>query len=420
MKKCKFLMFCAVWLLTAFTAMLYAQTKYMSDAVLVSSDGKTIKLRSSGQSDKKKSALEMAMKSAVYTLLYNGVEGVNNGKALAYTHDKNYERRLFEEGRYSVFVGEFEEVGEAVKVGGNYRVKVEVEIYYDALMRDLNNSSGAGVSHVEMPNMPTLTVVPFTRENENVRALLENNKMLSHAVSKITSEFSKNGYRTKDFISMLQKAKNSDLTTDGSQSDAVSMMIQNLSTDIVVTAKVNYIPRPNKQGEVSLELNATEKQTATTLASSTFLSGRYMTTDSVRLADYAISKVKREFFTTLQTAFFEIVRNGRELSIQMVIDANVDDWDFDQPSPESGEEFKVEFEDWLAENAMNGSFDMSRSSDKIIDLTVRIPIWDEKTGRAYSVSNFRNAFRKFLNERLAGEYQASIVTLGQGIVVTIK
>lgn len=420
MKRYKFLMFCFAWLLTAFTVMLHAQTKYMSDAVFVSSNEKTIKLRSSGQSDKKKTALEMAMKSALYTLLYNGVEGVNNGKALAYTHDKNYERRLFEEGRYSVFVGEFEEVGEAVKVGSNYRVKVEVEIYYDALMRDLNNSSGAGVSHVEMPNMPTLTVVPFARENENVRALLENNKMLSHAVSKITSEFSKNGYRTKDFISMLQKAKNSDLTTDGSQSDAVSMMIQNLSTDIVVTAKVNYIPRPNKQGEVSLELNATEKQTATTLASSTFLSGRYMTTDSVRLADYAISKVKREFFTTLQTAFFEIVRNGRELSVQMVIDANVDDWDFDQPSPESGEEFKVELEDWLAANAMNGSYDMSRSSDKIIDLTVRIPIWDEKNGRAYSVSSFRNAFRKFLNERLAGEYQASIVTLGQGIVVTIK
>ncbi len=420
MRKSKVIVFCALWLLTAFTVGLYAQTKYMSDAVLVSSNGNTVKLRASGQSDKKKTALEMAMKSAIYTLLYNGVEGVNNGKALAYSHDKNYERRLFEDGRYSVFVGEFEEVGDVVKVGGNYRVKVEVEIYYDALMRDLNQSAGVGASHVEMSNMPTLMVVPFARENEDVRRLIENNKMLSHSVSKVTSEFSKHGYRTKDFISLLQKSKNSDLTTDGSQSDAVSMMIQNLPTDIVVTAKVNFIPRPNNQGEVSLELNAIEKQTATTLASSTFLSGRYMTRDSVRLADYAISKVKREFFTTLQTAFFEIVRNGRELSIQMVIDANVDDWDFDQPSPESGEEFKVELEDWLAANAMNGSYDMSRSSDKIIDLTVRIPIWDEKTGRAYSVSSFRNAFRKFLNERLAGEYQASIVTLGQGIVVTIK
>ncbi|MCM1312649.1 MAG: DUF6175 family protein [Bacteroides sp.] len=411
---------CGLWLLAAFATALHAQTKYMSDAVLVSNDGKTIKLRSSGQSDKKKTAMEMAVKSAIYTLLYNGVEGVNNGKALAYTHDTNYERRLFEDGRYSVFVGQFEEVGDVVKLGNSYRVKVEAEIYYDALMRDINNSSGVASSHVELPNMPTLTVVPFTRENENVRSLIENNPMLSHAVSKITSEFSKNGYRTKDFISMVQKAKNSDLTTDGSQADAVSMMIQNMSTDIVVMAKINYIPRPNKQGEVSLELNATEKQTATTLASSTFLSGRYMTTDSVRLADYAISKIKKDFFTTLQTAFLEIVRTGRELSVQMVLDQNVEDWDFDQPSPESGEEFKVELEDWLAANAMNGVYDMSRSSDKIIDLTVRIPIWDEKTGRAYSVSTFRNAFRKFLNERLNGEYQASIVTLGQGVVVTIK
>lgn len=418
MRKNRILVVCSFWLLAAFAALLHAQTKYMSDATLISSGNNMIKLRSSGQSDKKKTAVEMAVKSALYTLLYNGVEGVNNGKPLTYTHDKNYERRFFEEGRYSVFVGQYEEVGDATKLGDNYRVKVEVEIYYDALMRDLGNT-GTTVTP-NMPNMPTLTVIPFTREGENVRTLIERNGMLSHAVSKMTSEFSKNGYRTKDFISMLQKAKNSDLTTDGSQSDAVSMMIQNMSTDIVVVAKVNYIPRPNNQGEVSLELNATEKQTATTLASSTFLSGRYMTTDSVRLADYAISKVKKEFFTTLQNAFFEMARSGRELSVQMVLDKNVEDWDFDQPSPESGEEFKVELEDWLAENAMNGNYDMSRASDKIIDLTVRIPIWNESTGRAYTISNFRNAFRKFLNERLAGEYQASIVTLGQGIVVTIK
>ncbi|MBO5025816.1 MAG: hypothetical protein J6C86_06705 [Bacteroidaceae bacterium] len=65
-------------------------------------------------------------------------------------------------------------------------------------------------------------------------------------------------------------------------------------------------------------------------------------------------------------------------------------------------------------------YDMDRSSDKIIVLRARIPVVDESTGKAYTISNFRNILFKFLNERLNGEYSASIVTMGQGLVVIIK
>lgn len=423
MESCfRILVICIFLFFAMFAPVLHAQD-YMTDATLVSSADKTVTLQSSGQGDKKKTAELMALKSALYTLLYNGVDGVNDGKPLLLTRDKNYEGRLFADNRYTIFIGENERVGRCEKLPtGNYRAKMQLVVFYEAFRRDAMKVAGGSTSNIikNTAYQPTLTVVPFARSGQNVRTLLERNKMLSHSVSKLTSEFSKNGYRTKDFISMVQNAKNADVTTYGSKNDAVSLMIQNLSTDIVVTAKVEYIPRPKKQGEVSIELNATEKQTATTLASSTFLSGCYMTTDSVRLADYAISKIQKEFFSTLQTAFKEILQSGRELSIQMVLDRNIDDWDFDQPSPASGEDFKAEFENWLMANTKNGMYDMDRSSDKIIVLRARIPVVDESTGKAYTISNFRNILFKFLNERLNGEYSASIVTMGQGLVVTIK
>ncbi len=80
-------------------------SKYMKDATLVSlsKDNKTIVIRSSGQAEKKKEALMMAEKSALYTLLHVGIDGVNNGRALC-KEDVDYDRRLFYENRYTSFL----------------------------------------------------------------------------------------------------------------------------------------------------------------------------------------------------------------------------------------------------------------------------------------------------------------------------
>lgn len=175
-----------------------------------------------------------------------------------------------------------------------------------------------------------------------------------------------------------------------------------------------------RQSEVSLELTATEFQTAGNLASATFQSGKYVTTDTIKLTDYALKKVKDEFFTKLQASFNDIVKNGREMAIQMVLAKSITDWDFDQPLPDGSASFKTVLEDWLQVHALNGVYDMSRSNDKVIDMSVQVPIWDEAQGRAYTISRFSTELKNFLDEKLGGEYVASVVTMGQGLTVTIK
>lgn len=169
-------------------------------------------------------------------------------------------------------------------------------ILFDALQKDLNRNkvqTNLGMA-VGTPNsqvsLPTVTVVPYTREDEDIRAILDYNQMLSYAVSKMTSEFSSRGYKTKDFLAQLKRAKRNDVLTAGTQSDAVTKMIQNMGADIIVTAKVMTTTDTRRQSEVSLELTATEFQTAGNLASATFQSGKYVTTDTIKLTDYALKR----------------------------------------------------------------------------------------------------------------------------------
>ncbi len=409
-----------LWVLT-----LGAQN-YSNEVIFLRQQGNTLSVSSTGIAEKKKEAVPMALKSAFYTLFYTGVEGVNKGNPLISASKPDYDRRFFDEGRYSVFVKDYTETEQPVKVGKNYRATVEVTILFDALQKDLNRNKvqtnltmavGTPGSQVALP---TVTVLPYAKEGEDIRSILDHNQMLSYAVSKMTSEFSSRGYKTKDFIAQLKRAKRNDVLTAGTQSDAVTKMIQNMGADIIVTTKVVASTDTRRQSEVSLELTATEFQTAGNLASATFQSGKYMTTDTLKLTDYAFKKIKAEFFTKLQSAFNDIVKNGREMAIQMVLAKSVTDWDFDRATPDGDTAFKTVLEDWLQKHALNGVYDMSRSNDKVIDLSLQLPIWDEEQGRAYTISRFSVELKNFLEEVLAGEYEAAVVTMGQGLTVTIK
>jgi len=417
---------CFMFLVGIFFSIALCGQDYSTEVIFLQQQGNTLTLRALGISKKKKEAASMALKSAFHTLFYTGVEGVNRGNPMISVSKPDYDRRFFDENRYSVFVKDYTVMDGPEKQNKQYRCTIEVTILFDALQKDLNQNKvqtnlgmAAGCANSQV-SLPTVAVVPYTKAGEDVQAVLDRNQMLNYAVSKVTSEFSSRGYKTKDFLAQLKLAKRNDVLTAGSQSDAVTKMIQNMGADILVTAKVMTTTDTKRQSEVSLELTATEFQTAGNLASATFQSGRFATTDTLKLTDYALKKVKDDFFTQLQTSFNDIVKNGREMAVQMVLAKSVTDWDFDQPLPDGSANFKPVLEDWLQTRALNGVYDMSRSNDKVIDISLQMPVWDEAKGQAYTISRFSTELKSFLDQKLGGEYVASIVTMGQGLTVTIK
>lgn len=169
-----------------------------------------------------------------------------------------------------------------------------------------------------------------------------------------------------------------------------------------------------------MNLRALEKQTNGRLATVPFSSGKYMTTDSLKLADHAIKKIQDDFFAQLQASFEDMIKKGREVFVEIGLSQSVSDWDFEQDSPATGDYFKDALDEWLREHAFQGVYDMSNSTDKFVNIRLNIPLWNMEKNRSYTLSNFGSDMRKFFKEQLGDDYKASTTAMGQKLVVTIE
>ncbi|MDR0657828.1 MAG: DUF6175 family protein [Mediterranea sp.] len=266
---------------------------------------------------------------------------------------------------------------------------------------------------------PDIIVVPFTKEGDDIRKVIEDNPMVSLAISKVKEAFNDRGFITRDFIALLKSLKTTDVLTHGSQSDAKSKVVQNSKADIEVSTKIFVINHPEGASEVSLELQAAEVHTGSSLANVSYLSGKYITGDTIRLANRALGMIKDNFFDQLQNAFDQIVENGREITIQIVLGENCE-LDVYSEVGNNGNDLQIEMEDWLAANAYKGVYSVN-SSDKILDISMQVPLFDQSTGNPYSPSRLRGTLQRFLKEILesTGHEPKARANIGQKLVIGI-
>ena len=231
--------------------------------------------------------------------------------------------------------------------------------------------------------------------------------------------FHNQGFNTRDFVTQLQNSKNADVLRAGSQADDATMMVQQLPGDIVVTVGISAQTNGNTT-RVSLNTGAVERQTAGRLATKTFASGYYHTTDTTFLVREAIKQIENDFFKQLQASFEQMINKGREVQLDINLSETVSDWDFDQDSPESGEYFKDALDDWLRENAFHGVYDMSQSTDKYIRASINVPLWNAARNRSYTLSNFGSDLRKFFKKQLGENYKANVTAMGQSMTIMIE
>ncbi len=410
----------------------YAQN-FADEIQLIECDGNTVTLHSSAVADKKKDAVDLAVKSAFNSLFHSGIEGVKNGVPMIAAERKDYDYRFFSENRYiSYLIGEIK-TNSVKKLANNQKATVTVTINLKTLKADLERNnmtlspgwSDAKTVKATAALNPTIVIVPYVSAAdgysfEAMRQKLERSRVERYAIDRIAEEFQNNGYKTRDFVSQLQNSKNMELLRDGTLTDDATMLVQQLPGDIIVTVEVDMQTNPSQQSELTLNVRAIEKQTNGRLATKPFASGLYMTTDSLLLADHAVKKIQTGFFEQLRSSFDDMVKNGREVYIDLSLAETISDWDFDQDSPGSGESFKDVLDEWLRDSSFRGVYDMSRSTDKYINISLNIPLWDIEKNRSYSLTNFGSDLRRFFRAHLGDDYKADIKALGQKLVVTIK
>ncbi|MDE7025008.1 MAG: hypothetical protein K2O88_03905 [Paramuribaculum sp.] len=407
-----------------------AAQEFSDEIVVLSVDGDYITVESTATAKDKKKARELAEHSVFNALMHSGFPELKSGTPMVANKRPDYDYRLFSESRYISYIsGEIKNL-DAKKINNMQRAKVRFTVSLKAFKKDLERNNIAlnptwqdskAVKATAALN-PTIVVVPYVPEGgdfEIMRSKVQCSNMMRHIVNAVAAEFSKRGYKTRDFVAMLENSKTNDVLNHGTQTDARTMIVQQLPGDIVVSVDAN-IDCIGGGYSCDIVLKAIEKQTAGNLASATYESGRFLKADSTALANYALDKVSDAFFSGLTCAFEDMVKKGREVVIDMTLAESVSDWDFDQDAPATGNFFKDALDEWLRGKSHQGVYEMGANTDKYIHATLNLPLWDMEKNRSYSLSNFGSELRRFFKTEIGSDYKASVTAMGQKINIVIE
>ena len=123
-------------LLLLFSTSVKAQ-EYLQIVSLEADKGANAVFSSAGIADNKKGIETDAIKSLIYTLFFQGVEGVNDGKPLVSKPNEAYTNTFFNNlARYTPYVVSAEEAVKATKVGGRFQGTMRITLRLRQLIND--------------------------------------------------------------------------------------------------------------------------------------------------------------------------------------------------------------------------------------------------------------------------------------------
>lgn len=311
-------------LLTAFCS--FGQNEYSTSVSLVSASDDVLTVRSVGISDKKKDAVDMAIKSAFYTLFYRGIDKYNNNKPLV-TKDNMYYFDKFMSSRYMMFVRDYSE-GETERLvqQKQYKVQVEVNILIKSLTKDLvfEGLMERPLDDITMADtreeigLPSITVVPYKTDDETYRAILQTDFDRRMAVSKVQQGFNKLGATTIDFEGKLNAVWRSMDFNSNTADSPEKNLLSNSGADVYVIVDLQKDISATQGSRVSLNLKAYETASGNILsATPQHWTNRFNTTDLDILCVYAVDDILEDFLADLSVNFARAIQKGSSVVLRI-------------------------------------------------------------------------------------------------------
>ena len=259
-----------------------------------------------------------------------------------------------------------------------------------------------------------IMVVPYTKQNEDVRTVLDENPHIRTAVSMVKEAFDQRGWSTVDFVANLRAAQANAAFTSDRQSTFKSDLLTTSGADFYVQADVQITTDESGTNTV-LNLTAFETHTGASFSNKTGTS-KFTSSDYEKLIKKAFEGIQEEFLNTLMVKTDEIREIGRACMVEFNLDENAGT-DFDSELA-SGEYLNELIEDWISTNAYKGRANLSGILDnKMIFDEVRIPLYDQETNKPYNLNRFASEVIKYLRSK---GVQATRNIHGQKMYVTIK
>lgn len=278
--------------------------------------------------------------------------------------------------------------------------------------QNVATNSGSQVAIVQ----PKIMVIPYTKEGEDLRTILEGDENKRIAIAKIKEGFDNRGFTTVDFVAKLKAAKDNNVFTSENQSDIKSQIIQMSGADVYVQSEV-IVEKGQSGNSVKLILTAYEASTGNSLSNKVGESGKFYTEDFNKLASKAVESCVEDFLNVMQNKFTDIVNNGKSV----IIDISFSSDSQTKMSSEIGID-KLPLSDhlelWMEKNAFKNNYHIQGTTDlRMIFDEVKIPLKDQATGNNYNPNKFALELFKFFKS--LGLQPAKDVK-GSTIYITIK
>lgn len=262
---------------------------------------------------------------------------------------------------------------------------------------------------------PRIMVVPFVKQGEDIRTVLETDVNKRIVMAKIREAFDTRGFTTVDFLARLKSLSTTSGLAVDNQQDLKSMIIQQSGADVYVDAEMNVL-LSSSGNSVKVIVTAYDISTGNSLSNKVGDSGKFYTDDIGRLSSKAIESCADEFLNTMQMKFNDIVQNGRSISVTIGF-APASAMSMSTETGGGGLTLADEIELWMSENAYKNNYHIQGTTDKqMIFDDVRIPLKD-KNGNNYNVNKFGLEFLKFARKN---NLQITRDISNNSLVITIK
>lgn len=255
---------------------------------------------------------------------------------------------------------------------------------------------------------PTIMVIPYTTEHQDLRTMLDSSLTTRVAITKTKEAFDERGFTTVDFVAKLKATKVDRAFTGLNQKDLKSRLIEGSGADIYVEVEAAE-KRGSSGNSVRLIITAYDAFTARSMGSKTINSNTVQTDQFDRLVENALRKEEKQegtttkilmledFLNVMQTKFTDIIENGRPIKIIFELSPNAE-IDFDTEVGGDGDYLKDIIDDWCADNALKNNFHFQGGAAKTLTYDeFRIPL-RQASGRNLTPNRFARTIRKYFNK----------------------
>ena len=266
---------------------------------------------------------------------------------------------------------------------------------------------------------PKIMVIPYTKEGEDIRTVLEADENKRIVLTKIKEAFDERGVSTIDFIAKLKAMESGNVFNLENKQDAKSLIIDMSGADIYVEAEIVCLQGYSSgktDSRVKVVVTAYEAATGASLANKVGESGTFYTNDIGKLGMKAISSCADDFLRIMQEKFPDNAENGRSLMLQIGFDEN-SHYTMESEVGIQGLQLQDEIELWVEEHSLNGNYHLQGVSPmKMVFDDVKLPLTDD-IGRNYTASKFGMEMLKFFRSL---SLQVSRSNRGNTLYITIK